>query len=303
MKKYFPFLLCLGLLIAAVGRSADLAAGMRQSLALCAGTLIPSLFPLFVLARLLSGFGGDMTAGSRFVRGLQKLFRIPPAGVQIFLLGLCGGYPLGAVMTAEARKSGRLQRDEAERILAFCNNSGPAFIIGAGGAAFQSPKTGILLYLAHVLAAVCAGLILRIGASAPTGSAAAAPPPRSPTAVFTDAVSGALGACLNLSAYVCFFGSVNALWGGFSALRGLRRVLALGFTELGSGIGALAGWQPGALTMALAGFLFGWGGISVHFQTLGAVAGTDIKCARHLMGRALCGLFAAAFSALFSFFL
>lgn len=303
MKKYFPFLLCLALLTAAVGRSADLAAGMRQSLALCAGTLIPSLFPLFVLARLLSGFGGNVTAGSRLVQGLQKLFCISPAGVQIFLLGLCGGYPLGAVMTAEARKSGRVQKDEAERILAFCNNSGPAFIIGAGGAAFQSPQAGVLLYLAHVLAAVATGVLLRIGADAPTDSASAAPPPRSPAAVFTDAVSGALGSCLNLSAYVCFFGSINALWGGFASLGGLRRVLALGFTELGSGIGALSGWKPGALTMALAGFLFGWGGVSVHFQTLGAVAKTDIKCARHLMGRALCGLFGAAFSALFSVFL
>lgn len=303
MKKYFPLFLCLLLLPVAIWRSEALADGMRQSLALCAGTLIPSLFPLFVLARLLSGFGGDVTGSSRFVRGLRKLFCISPAGVQIFLLGLCGGYPLGAVMTAEARKGGRLQRDEAERILAFCNNSGPAFIIGAGGAAFQSPKAGILLYLAHILAAVCVGLLLRIGADAPTESAVAASAAKSPAAVFTDAVSGALGSCLNLSAYVCFFGSINALWGGFASLGGLRRVLALGFTELGSGIGALAGWKPGALTMALAGFLFGWGGVSVHFQTLGAVAKTDIKCARHLMGRALCGLIAAAFSALFSLFL
>ena len=95
--------------------------------------------------------------------------------------------------------------------------------------------------------------------------------------------------------------ALTALLDSFRFLPGLGRVFALGFFELGGGIGALSGWKAGPLTMALAGFLLSWGGLSVHGQTLGAVAGTDIKCARHLAGRALCGLFAALFSFLFSY--
>lgn len=299
MKHYLPFLGCGALFVLAVTHSGAVAEGVRQSLTLCAKSLIPSLFPLFVLARLLTGLRPGFSLGA-----VGRLFRVSPAGAEIFLLGLCGGYPLGAVMTAQARREGRLGRSEAERLLAFSNNSGPAFILGAGGAAFQSPKAGLLLWIAHVLAAVCTGLILRAGAEASRPADSGSEPPRpAGAALFTDAVTGALRSCLSLCAWVCFFGGLCALTGGFSFLPGLRRVLALGFMELGSGIGSLAGWQAGPLTMALAGFLFGWGGVSVHFQTLGAVAETDIKCARHLMGRALCGLIAALISALFSLFL
>ena len=73
--------------------------------------------------------------------------------------------------------------------------------------------------------------------------------------------------------------------------------------ELGSGIAAFSGMAPTPVTLAGAAFLLGWGGLSVHAQTLGAVAGTDIKCARHLTGRALCGIFAAVFTYGGAFFL
>ena len=49
------------------------------------------------------------------------------------LLGVTGGYPLGADAVARLRRSGALTREQAERALAFCNNSGPAFLVGAAG--------------------------------------------------------------------------------------------------------------------------------------------------------------------------
>ena len=43
-------------------------------------------------------------------------------------------------------------KEEAERLLGFCNNSGPAFIVGAVGAGiFGSPSVGLALYGIHIL--------------------------------------------------------------------------------------------------------------------------------------------------------
>ena len=69
------------------------------------------------------------------------------------------------------------------------------------------------------------------------------------------------------------------------------------------GIVAMAGLSPTPGNLALASFLLGWGGLSVHAQTLGAVQGTDISCARHLAGRALCGILAAVFTYIFALLL
>lgn len=302
MKRKLPLLAACGLFALAALFSKTVAAGMTQALQLCAVSLIPALFPLFVLSRLLDALGLPEVLSRRAGPLMRRLFGVSGAGAEAFVLGLCGGYPLGASIVAQLRRQRRVSRDEAERLLAFCNNSGPAFILGAAGGALHSAAAGALLYAAHVLAAVCTGLCFRRRA-VPAGAElpAASPPARSPAAAFTDAVTGALNACLRLCGFVCFFGALTALLDSFRFLPGLGRVFALGFFELGGGIGALSGWKAGPLTMALAGFLLSWGGLSVHGQTLGAVAGTDIKCARHLAGRALCGLFAALFSFLFSY--
>lgn len=303
MKRKLLLPAALGVFAAAVAWPQTAASGMKNTLHLCAFTLVPSLFPLFVLSRLLDSMGLPEWLSRRAGPLMQRLFGVSGAGAEAFFLGLCGGYPLGASVVAQLRLSGRISRAEAERLLAFCNNSGPAFILGAVGGVFASAKVGALLYLAHVLAAVCTGLVFRRRSVQPEAHAPAVPSAPAPSAAesLTAAVSGAVEGCLRLCGYVCFFGTLTAFFDSFRFLPGLGPAFAMGFFELGGGIGALAGWQAGPLTMALAGFLLGWGGLSVHCQTLGAVAKTDIKCARHLLGRALCGTFAAVFSFLFSY--
>ncbi len=303
MKRKLALLAACVLFALAAAFSKTVAAGMTQALRLCAVTLIPALFPLFVLSRLLDALGLPEALGQRAAPYMRRLFGVSGAGAAAFILGLCGGYPLGASVVAQLRRRGRVSRDEAERLLAFCNNSGPAFILGAAGGTFHSAAAGALLYAAHILAAVCTGLCFRRRSDNADVEAPPAPASTSasPAAALTGAVSGAVDASLRLCGFVCFFGALTALLDSFRFLSGLGQAFALGFFELGSGIGALSGWRAGPRTMALAGFMLGWGGLSVHGQTLGAVAGTDIKCARHLLGRALCGLFAALFSFLFSY--
>ncbi len=59
------------------------------------------------------------------------------------------------------RSRGDIGREEAENLLGFCNNSGPAFIIGAAGVGgFSSSGAGVLLYFSHAAAALMTGILL-----------------------------------------------------------------------------------------------------------------------------------------------
>ena len=59
-------------------------------------------------------------------------------------------------------RRGSITASEGERLLGFCNNSGPAFIIGAvGSGVFGSVKIGLLLYAVHILSELAAGLFFR----------------------------------------------------------------------------------------------------------------------------------------------
>ena len=66
---------------------------------------------------------------------MRPLFNVAPAGATAFVLGIISGFPLGAICAKDLYKAGNLSKPEAERLLTFCNNSGPLFIIGTVGAA------------------------------------------------------------------------------------------------------------------------------------------------------------------------
>ncbi|MCD7749306.1 MAG: sporulation protein, partial [Oscillospiraceae bacterium] len=266
--------------------------------------LVPSLLPFFVLANLLAAMGLPELLGHLAGGAMERLFHISPAGAQAFFLGLSGGYPLGASVVAELRRSGRVTKSEGERLLSFCNNSGPAFIIGAAGGIFQSPRAGLLLYATHVLAAVTVGLLFRDKQTEPPAAVSSTPPEvLSFSAAFPSAVARAVSSTMTVCGYVVLFSALLNLLTPLSLLPPLLRAAVTGFLELGSGVTALAGLSPTPGVLAAASFMLGWGGVSVHCQTLGVLDGTDIKCARHLLGRALCGLFAAGYTFLLAHWL
>ena len=206
------------------------------------------------------------------------------------VLGLCGGYPVGARTAAELVENGALSRDEGERLLAFCNNAGPGFLLGVcGTGVFSSSRAGAALYLIHVAAALCAGLLTcRALPPAPHGTYPhkSAKAQRFSTA-FPTAVQNALTGCLNVSAFVVFFTVLARLLLHFlpeAFASSLPCALLLGFLELTSGVLALPCSRAGFLSCAA---LLGWGGLSVHCQTLSVLAASPLSARYYLRGKTL----------------
>lgn len=187
-------------------------------------------------------------------------------------------------------ENGALSRDEGERLLAFCNNAGPGFLLGVCGAGvFSSSRAGAALYLIHVAAALCAGLLTcRALPTAPHGTYPhkSAKAQRFSTA-FPTAVQNALTGCLNVSAFVVFFTVLARLLLHFlpeAFASSLPCALLLGFLELTSGVLALPCSRAGFLSCAA---LLGWGGLSVHCQTLSVLAASPLSARYYLRGKAL----------------
>ncbi|MGN1002791.1 MAG: nucleoside recognition domain-containing protein [Oscillospiraceae bacterium] len=289
---------------------ADAAESARRGLAVCGKTIVPSLLPFFVLSGLFSAAGLPQALAGWAEPLMRRAFGVSGQACAPFLLGLTGGYPMGAAATAELVKSGALSPAEGERLLPFCNNTGPAFIIGAAGSGvFGSVRYGAVLYVSHILAAVGVGLLF-----SSRGQAAAAPPapfqPKSLAQALPESMRAAVSATLNICGYVVFFSVVTGLLdaaGVFSSLAGtlsaklglelhVCRSLLTGILELGSGIASLEGLAPTGPHLALAAFILGFGGLSVHCQTLAVVADTEMRCARHFAGRILHGVLSALFA-------
>ena len=300
MKKRWRTPFCLVLCCGALWFLADAAhcrAAVEEALSLCARSVIPSLFPFLVISSLLLAMGfGDLTAS--VLSGLMEpLFRIGGPGSAALVLGLLGGYPIGAKTAGELYQSHALSRQEAERLLTFCNNCSPVFLISVLGSwIFGSVRAGVWLLLIHVGSALLVGLLFRGTSSACSQdmSRSCTFQAISPVQAFVSAVDGALRSVLSVCAFVTFF---YVLSRPLSSLGSPAGALLVGMTELFSLTPLLT---PDRFGFILAAGAAGWGGLSVLCQTAAALEGSGLRLRYYLAGKALQGLFSALLAAALS---
>ncbi len=292
MKQIFSALAALGLLLLLLFAAPQAAELTRQALRLCASTVLPALFPLMVASSLVVSLGCAATAGRLLSPVMGRLFRCSGSGGTALLLGLLGGYPLGARTVAALRRSGRIEAGEAQHLLHFCNNAGPAFIISMVGSHFGRAATGQLLYLIHVTAALITGFLFSRKLSSAALCSTVSSSEETPfSTALVDAIAGAGTTCLQICSFITFFQVVLQL---LSQRTGLVHPLALGFVELTCGIVRL-GTERWDFVAAAA--LLGWGGCSVHCQTAAVLRGSGVSMAPYLRAKLLHGLLSAALAA------
>ena len=87
--------------------------------------------------------------------------------------------------------------------------------------------------------------------------------------------------------------ALEMLLAPFGMTEHLATALFAGFLELSTGAACMQGALLTPGTAALAAFLLGWGGLSVHCQSLLFLLETDLSCKPYLVGKFLQGLFSA----------
>ena len=241
-------LLAVGLLALMAGllrHSGPVGEAVRQGIALCGRSVIPSLFPFFVTVSFAVACG--------FFSFLRQL-RLP-LNAAVFLLGAVGGYPVGGRTVGELYRAGTISRRQAEALLLYCNNAGPSFILSIVGAGvFGSQRVGWALYGIHLLAALAAGGLLgAFGERATGGNSGGKRPfivpitadnvPFLPS-IFVAVTRNAALTMLNVCAFVIFFLALAALlrqlWPGLPPL-------VMGLLELTGGVTAAAGGITAAI--------------------------------------------------------
>lgn len=274
--------LALGLLAVMAGllaASETAAQAVREGLALCGGSVIPALFPFLVVSRLFVATGSAAALGQLLAPLTRRMLGVSGPGGTAMLLGLLGGYPVGAQTAGELVRTGAVSRQEGQRLLLFCNNCGPAFALGvAGVGCFGSLRAGALLWLIHVSAAVLTALLTR-STSSPEGRTSPSAP-MSLVSAFPGAVRGAGEGMLHVCGFVVFFLVLLRVMG---RVTGLSHPVLSGAVELTQGILALPHTRRGFVWAA---GLLGWGGLSVHGQSAAVLSGTDLPMGPYLAAKA-----------------
>ena len=316
----FPPLAAGSLFLSLLLDPAEAAAGVREGLNLALGTAVPALFPFFLTSSLLVSTGGASFLGRIFAFPCRALFGLSGNAAPALLLGLTGGYPVGARTVRELYDQKQLSKQEAERALACCNNTGPGFLVGLCGASLLgSVRAGFFLYAIHVLSALLTGFALsgRDGAPPPVRPQ---PVEQKPFAVcFVDSVQRAGVTALKVTAFITAFSVLLRLFRGLGLidrcaallaplcpLLGLpshgAQALVLGAFELTCGLAALP-VNAGRLLLPAMSVLTALGGLSVWCQSAAVLAGSGLSVRPMVVGKCLHGLLAGALATIVLHFL
>lgn len=279
----------------------------KSGLKLCSDVLAPSLFPFFVCSGLLiySGFCEMM---AKFLRPVMiPMFNVGGAGAAAFILGIISGYPLGAKTACNLYDSGYLSKTECERMLAFCNNSGPLFILGSVGIAiYHSPKAGIILYIAHILSALSVGFIFRfykkneiIATQIPIRVS-----DNSVSQAFQKSLSDSVNSILTVCGAVVFFSVISNIFSDYFSKIPFLSTVIISISELTSGINAISSsGLPIGEKLVLSAITAGFAGLCVHLQVMSVAAGKGLSLIPYIVGKICHGVLAGLYTmALLHFF-
>lgn len=279
------------------------AEGVREGLSLAAREALPALFPFFLAGALLVRTGFAEALGRLLARPLARLYHLPPAAAGAVVLGLTGGYPVGAATAAGLLGQGALSRADAARVNSFCNCASPGFCIGLVGlGVFGSARTGAVLYGIHALSALLAGLLTARDGDAPAPLPETASPPAAPregfASAFCAAVQQAAATALTVTAFLTVFSILLRLLAPVLARIPCGAALA-GLIELTNGLDRLAQLPLSAGgRLTLASFLLGFGGLAVQFQVRALAAPQGLPMAGFAAAKLLHGALAALLTAL-----
>lgn len=299
----------------------------KIGLALWANNVVPSLFPFFIATELLSHTNVVSIIGRYFNKFMKPIFNVPGEGAFAFIMGIISGYPTGAKIVVDLREKGICTKTEAERLLAFTNNSGPLFILGTVGVSlFGNTSIGLLLLISHILAGFTVGFLFRFWKrnSENTSITTSYSISKSKTQkvsfsnlgeIISISIKNSISTIFVIGGFVVLFSVILSILDKSNIIKIISSIISPftnllginsnfipgfinGFIELTNGVKQVASIACRSLStnIILCSFLLGFGGLSVLLQVFSVISKSDISIFPYFLGKLLQGIIASVYT-------
>lgn len=299
-KNYFFLILITCYTLLLLFFPSDSIDAAKAALKICSASLVPSLFPFFVCSNIIINLGGATFLAKLLSPIMKPLFNLSGGCALPMVMGFISGYPVGAKTAADLYTSGSCSKQECEKVLAFCNNSGPMFILAAlGSNMLGDPAIGRLLYFSHILSSLSVAFIMRFLPSAYIDTKKEPSKKRFKEfgEVFSDAVSSSAMLTLTVCGFVIFFSilisfieklNVIGVLASLGLDYSLLKSFIYGFFECSGGcFSAVSATENPLLKYILLSAILAWSGISVHLQVLGIIKKAKLSSKLYFKGKVL----------------
>lgn len=259
----------------------------RKGISLWLSDVLPALMPFFICANFLNNIG---------------ILRMLKSGVFPFAMSALSGYPMGAKIIGDLKRSGEISSSEVKRLLSFCSTSGPAFMIGAVGAGMLgSSVAGGVIAVSHYLGALLNGVLYTklFGKEDSNVYAGTISDKNSMQEIFTDSILSAFKSLGIVLAYIVLFMLATDLLQMCGIMNFIQsdesRALIKGFMEMTVGCGAVAeiSSENCIHKCVMCTAIISWGGLSILGQTMSMLSGTGINTGFLIASKLTHGIFSA----------
>lgn len=328
-RNILPALFCLFTVCLVIFSNSNFVA-TKEGLRLWANNVVPSLLPFFIATELLSYTTIVNKLGKVLNPIMRPLFHIPGIGSYPFIMGIISGYPTGAKIVVNLRENGLCTKEEAERMIAFTNNSGPLFILGTVGISlFGNSTIGVLLLITHILACLSVGILFRfwkLGKNSFSSSFSKKKNNEKEYVNFSNlgdilgkSILSAIKTVIIIGGFIVLFSVILSILNNSklisfasSCFAPIFRIFGIedirfsssfvcGILELTNGVMKVASipCKQISINLIFTAFLLGFGGLSVLLQVYSIIAKSDISLKAYFIGKLLQGILAAFYTFLF----
>lgn len=242
-----------------------------NGLNICLNVLIPSMFLFLIISDIFQKTNALKFVLKPFEPIFAKLFKVKENLTSTLVFSLICGYPAGAYLISNLLDEKQISKKTATRLLCFCVNSGPAFLIGA----ISIPLTGnilygIFLFISQITAFFVVGTLCSLRKK--TDRIQIKQPKKTNIAqVFVESVNKSIktmaiicGFCLLFSAIIGLIFETNFL-NFLNPIDQTKKALISGFLEVTNGILTFQKIENLNVFLAIA-LITSFGGLCVHCQ-------------------------------------
>ena len=256
------------------------------ALNLWVNTLIPALFPFFIISDILINYNIINYIPNYIKKICKKVFGINDTMLTILLLSMISGFPSNARNTRIMYDNGKIDVEEANHILIYTHFANPVFILTTVSIFFfHNESIGWLLLISHYLSNFILGLLFRnkygyIDKTVINNYG------HNFGEIFVLAIKKAIDTILNICGIVTVFLMISSLIINTFNIDGYNQMIVKSIFEITIGLEELSKLSlRSRYTYVLASMILGFGGISVHIQVLSQIIGTKIKYIYFFIGR------------------
>lgn len=263
-------------------------ASIMYALNLWVNSLIPSLFPFFIISNILINYNINNYIPKIFKNICKKMFNISDNMVVIFLLSMISGFPSNAKNAKIMYDKGKISLCEANHILLFSHFANPIFILSTVAIFFfHNERMGIIALMSHYLSNFILGILFRGTFNLNTYSNYEEKiETKSFANIFILSIRDSIDTIITICGILTVFLIISTVVVDLFNFNEYNSMIVKSIFEITIGIEALS-----KLDLALSfktiiiSAILSFGGLCVHMQVISQIANTNIKYIYFFIGR------------------